>query len=201
MRFPYRIRIPLLAQGFFISSRMTRTHIGLLGAAIVLALGAGAWAMNRAPEATVPETATSTPQVATSSSEAPATKPAPIFVRAGSTDTAINASGSSVAAKVAAPELPTTATLSVDGVRFALHAAAGSTLETAMAQLRSEGRFSYATEAYPGLGAFVTEIQGRAGGSGHYWILYVNGKKSATGISSTRIRSGDVIEWKLEKSY
>jgi hypothetical protein len=94
-----------------------------------------------------------------------------------------------------------TATLVVAGVRYPLYANAGATLEEALDLLQSEGSFTYEKRTYSGLGSFVTEINGRAGDGGYYWILYVNGEKSSTGISSMRIRSGDVIEWKLEESY
>lgn len=70
-----------------------------------------------------------------------------------------------------------------------------------MDRLQTESGFVYEYRNYAGLGAFVTTINGRASTGDMVWILYVRGEKSSTGISSTRIRSGDVIEWKLEKSY
>lgn len=98
------------------------------------------------------------------------------------------------------PQTPATATLIFEGTRFPLHAPEGSSVKEAMDELVREGGFSYAYKEYTGIGAFVTEIQGRAG-TNEYWILYVNGKSADTGISATHIRPGDVIEWKLEKSY
>jgi hypothetical protein len=98
------------------------------------------------------------------------------------------------------PETPATATLVFEGTRFPIHAPEGATVKEAMDGLVREGDFTYAYKEYTGIGAFVTEIQGRAS-TNEYWILYVNGKNSDTGISATHIHPGDVIEWKLEKSY
>jgi hypothetical protein len=112
----------------------------------------------------------------------------------------VQGTGTDVAVK-SAIEAQSTAALSVDGVPYALTAPAGSTLKDAMDRLQNESGFTYAYKNYAGLGSFVTTINGRASTGDFVWILYVDGEKSSTGISSTRIRSGDVIEWKLEKSY
>lgn len=93
-----------------------------------------------------------------------------------------------------------TAVLIVDGARLPVFAPIGATLKIAMDQLEAEGSLSYSSREYGGLGAFVTEINGRTG-EDQVWILYVNGEKSSTGISATRIRSADTFEWKLEHSY
>jgi hypothetical protein len=98
------------------------------------------------------------------------------------------------------PQTPATATLVFEGIHFPLHAPEGASVKEAMDELVREGGFTYAYKEYTGIGAFVTEIQGRAG-TNEYWILYVNGKSADTGISATHIHPGDVIEWKLEKSY
>ena len=175
---------------------MARLTAGLITAIALGVLLIGGWAVlllmpSKNAPAQPTDTASSTSVTATSSSELPAPQPAPAL--AANTATSPN-----VAAKTAPAG---TATLVVSGTRYALHAPAGSTLEEAMQQLQGEGGFSYTSQEYSGLGAFVTGINGRASGQGSYWILYVNGEKSSTGISSTRIRSGDLIEWKLEKSY
>lgn len=100
-----------------------------------------------------------------------------------------------------ASEPAATATLVVDGTRYALTAPPGATLKEALDRLDAESDFAYAYRNYSGLGAFVTSINGRASTGDRYWILYVNGAKSAAGISATRIRSGDTFEWKLEAKY
>jgi hypothetical protein len=143
-------------------------------------------------------TSTTTPESASTPGEgaAPAAEPRTATVQAP----AASPSGTTVALKAA--DVPaSTATLVVDGTRYGLTAQAGATLKEAMDRLETEGGFSYDARNYAGLGAFVTHINGRASGSDQYWILYVNGAKSSTGISATRIRQGDIIEWKLEQSY
>lgn len=108
---------------------------------------------------------------------------------------------SETATALKAAEAPATATMVIEGVSFPVRAPEGATIEEAMAALKAEGALSYTLRSYSGLGAFVKEIQGKSDTSDYYWILYVNGKKSATGISATRISSGDVIEWKYEHKY
>jgi len=164
-----------------------------LGAVAILALAVGVLlfavkAHTPVPEASTNPTATTTVTVSSTTMTPSTSLPAQPIQKA------------STASTTQTPA-PATATLVVDGARFALTAPAGSTLKAAMDQLQSEGHFSYAYREYAGLGAMVTEIQGRASTNSQYWILYVNGKQSDAGISSTHLRSGDVIEWKLEKSY
>ena len=105
------------------------------------------------------------------------------------------------ASEPAPAESTATAMLIVDGVRYPLTAPAGATLKEAMDRLDAESEFSYRYRNYAGLGAFVTHINDRASTGDLVWILYVDDEKSSAGISSTRIRSGTVIEWKLEESY
>lgn len=101
------------------------------------------------------------------------------------------------AATLAAP----TATLIVEGVSHPVYAQEGASIEDAMAGLKAEGVLTYELRSYTGLGSFIKSINGKSDTSEYYWILHVNGKKSVTGISQTRISSGDVIEWKYEHKY
>lgn len=76
----------------------------------------------------------------------------------------------------------------------------GTVLE--VMQTRAEkGEFSFSGRDFPGLGFFVEEINGKRNANGYYWILYVNGTSSQTGVSQTVLSAGDVIEWKYEKGY
>lgn len=61
--------------------------------------------------------------------------------------------------------------------------------------------FSFSGRDFPGLGFFVEEINGKKNANGSYWFLYVNGTSSETGVSQTRVREGDSIEWRYEKSH
>lgn len=167
---------------------MLRTHwraFVLLGvAAVLVILGTFAWAQYGIVPATLPGAATSNE---TTLPETPTERtPSTVETRP------VIATGTEVRA---------TATLVVDGTRYALTAPEGTTLKEAMDRLASESDFSYEFRNYTGLGAFVTGINDRASTGDLVWILYINGAKSTTGISSTRIRSSDLIEWKLEKSY
>lgn len=76
----------------------------------------------------------------------------------------------------------------------------GSTVLEAMEHLRSEG-FTFEGREYPSLGFFVESINGKKASSGYYWIFYMNGKQSGTGISQTPVSGGDTIEWRLEAAY
>jgi hypothetical protein len=94
----------------------------------------------------------------------------------------------------------TVASLVVQGTHYPLTAPAGTTLQSAMDRLAAEdSSFVFTTEEYPSLGKFVTSINGKTSADGNYWFLYINGKESETGISTTIIHQGDTIEWKYEK--
>ncbi len=61
---------------------------------------------------------------------------------------------------------------------------------------------SLITQDYGGsLGIFVEEINGVKNDpqSKFYWTLYINGKRSSVGASSTIVQAGDKIEWSYEK--
>lgn len=47
-------------------------------------------------------------------------------------------------------------------------------------------------------GIFLEGIDGLKGNQENFWAIYVNGEKSATGISDIVLNEGDVIEFKYE---
>ncbi len=122
-------------------------------------------------------------------------EPAPVV------DPVVAAAPAQTSVALTVAEAPQTATLIVEGTSLAIRTPEGATLADAMAALKEAGQLDYETRSFAGLGAFVEEIQGKANTSDFVWILHVNGKKSATGISQVRISSGDVIEWKYEQKY
>jgi len=67
---------------------------------------------------------------------------------------------------------------------------------------RSADHFYFVAREYPGMGFFVEEINGLKNDNraGIYWIYYINGQSAKIGISNYIIKSGDIIEWKYEKS-
>ena len=69
-----------------------------------------------------------------------------------------------------------------------------------MTQLQNEGKINFKDKTYPGMGKFIEEINGVKNGN-KYWIYYVNNKKAEIGVSNYKIKSGDVVSWKLEDSY
>ena len=51
----------------------------------------------------------------------------------------------------------------------------------------------------PGLGEFVETIGGIAPGADEFWAFKVNGETANVGASQYVTKTGDVIEWELEK--
>ena len=93
------------------------------------------------------------------------------------------------------------ATFKVGDKIYQIDVTPNETVVDAMRSLASTSDFSYTGKDYPGLGVFVDSINGQKGENGMYWILYVNGTTSANGVSATTLKTGDVIEWKYEKSF
>ena len=91
-----------------------------------------------------------------------------------------------------------TATFNVASTSYQLSVPPSSTLETGMAMLAAQSpqQFAFTQKEFPGLGEFVESINGVPNTDHDFWFLYVNGKESSTGISTTIVHSGDVIEWR-----
>lgn len=93
-------------------------------------------------------------------------------------------------APVAAPPAPERSHIFV--------AETSGTLESIMQERRTNGLLTYTSKLYPSLGSFVESIDGRNNGGGSYWMLYINGTLSSTGVSQTQVERGDHIEWRYE---
>jgi len=93
------------------------------------------------------------------------------------------------------------ATLTIGDVAYPINIVPGMTVMDAMNSLSSTGAITYTSQEYTGLGAFIDSINGQKSGGNNYWMLYVNGTTTATGVSATTITAGDVVEWRYEKSY
>ena len=52
-------------------------------------------------------------------------------------------------------------------------------------------------QLYPGLGPFVTAIDGVAGSDSEYWALSLNGKGASVGAQELLVAPGDVVGWTL----
>ena len=76
----------------------------------------------------------------------------------------------------------------------------GSSVFDAMKEMKdaTESLFDFKYKETPGLGNFVTEINGMKGTPGKYWIYYVNNKKATIGASQYVLKEGDIIRWNQE---
>lgn len=86
--------------------------------------------------------------------------------------------------------------------QYSIQIADNSTVEAVMKAAIKKG-FSYTSTKNGSMGAFVKSIHGLSEdrSSRMYWIFYVNGSRSALGISTKKIHSQDIIEWKYEKEF
>lgn len=71
-------------------------------------------------------------------------------------------------------------------------------LYDALVQAKNTGTIYFNGKNYPGLGFFVTDIENLHGGNGQNLLYYINGKEASVGVSSYKLKDGDIIEWKLE---
>ena len=67
------------------------------------------------------------------------------------------------------------------------------------ASLKYDFSLTYTNYAY---GAFIEEIDGVRSDKNQsmYWLYYINGKLANLGVSSQKVKEGDVILWKYEKA-
>lgn len=70
-----------------------------------------------------------------------------------------------------------------------------------MAQLQKNGRINFIEKNYPGLGEFIDSINGIKNGGSRAWIYYVNDVEAQVGVSNYKLKMGDTLSWKYEKSY
>lgn len=91
--------------------------------------------------------------------------------------------------------------LSVENKTYEARIESNASVLDLMNELEGKGAFSFSGKEFPSLGFFVEEMNGKKSADGHYWILYVNGTTSQTGVSQTFLSAGDVIEWRYEKGY
>ncbi len=100
------------------------------------------------------------------------------------------------------PEARTTeGSVRIGDVRYDAKVLPGATAYDLMEAAREKG-LSFESQYFSGLGFFITSIGGteQEPGEGRYWTLYVNGQRSNLGASNYILKSGDSIEWKLEKN-
>ncbi|MBU0998870.1 DUF4430 domain-containing protein [Patescibacteria group bacterium] len=69
-----------------------------------------------------------------------------------------------------------------------------------MSKLRDEGKINFTEKNYIGMGKFIVAINGVKGNGERNWIYYVNGTLAQVGVSDYKIKQGDIVSWKYEKS-
>jgi len=160
---------------------MTYKHFGIGVLCLTFVLGAASLRSSFIhPEqvTSVATAAAANSSATTSAVDAPQNKPAPV--------TAVG--------------LQVNATISVEGKVYPLVLGNGTTALDAMRSLQESGDLTFDGQDTQSLGFFVESINGKKNADGMYWFLYVNGKSSDTGVSSTRLNPGDAVEWKYEKN-
>ena len=68
----------------------------------------------------------------------------------------------------------------------------------ALVQAKNQEQILFDGKNYPGLGFFVTNIGTLHSGNRKNLLYYINGKKATVGVSSYKLKDGDIIDWKLE---
>ena len=69
-----------------------------------------------------------------------------------------------------------------------------------MNTLQKEGKINFTEKNYTGMGKFIESINGVQNNSNQSWIYYVNGTEAQVGVSNYKIKAGDIVSWKYEKS-
>ena len=92
--------------------------------------------------------------------------------------------------------------LTVDDKKYETSIKEGSTVFNAMEKIKNESTpdniFDFKYTSNIGLGNFITEINGKYGTPGKYWIYYVNNEKASIGVSNYILKEGDIINWSQE---
>ena len=69
-----------------------------------------------------------------------------------------------------------------------------------MEKLQAEGKINFTEENYVSMGEFIEGINGIKNSENQSWIYYVNGVEAQVGVSNYKIKNGDIVSWKYEKS-
>ncbi|MBI3888914.1 DUF4430 domain-containing protein [Candidatus Nomurabacteria bacterium] len=69
-----------------------------------------------------------------------------------------------------------------------------------MDKLRSEKKINFTEKEYTGMGKFIDSINEIKNNNSMSWIYYVNGVEASVGVSNYKIKIGDMVSWKYEKS-
>jgi hypothetical protein len=83
-----------------------------------------------------------------------------------------------------------------------IEAVSGNTVLEVLQSLDQEDqRLLLAIKEYSGLGILVESMYGKTNGTGdEYWQYFVNGAMPQIGADKLKLKEGDAIEWRFEKS-
>lgn len=92
--------------------------------------------------------------------------------------------------------------LEVSDKKYETEVKEGSSVFEAMEKIKNDSvmdnSFDFKYKETPGLGNFITEINGMKGAPGKYWIYYINNEKATIGASKFILKQGDIIRWNQE---
>lgn len=88
--------------------------------------------------------------------------------------------------------------LEINNKKYETQIVEGESVFDFMKKLKAEGKITFESKKYPGMGEFIESINGIKNGEQN-WIYYVNGEKANIGISNYKLKSGDTIKWEYEK--
>lgn len=94
----------------------------------------------------------------------------------------------------------TITTLQINGISYADNITEKMSVYDFMSILRTEGKINFTEQNYIGMGEFIKSINDTSNSNSLVWIYYVNGVEAQVGVSNYKIKPGDVVSWKYEKS-
>lgn len=91
-------------------------------------------------------------------------------------------------------------TLEINGVDYKDEIAAEISVYDFMSKLKNEGKINFTEKYYAVMGELIISINGIKNNNNQSWIYYVNGVEAQVGVSNYKIKYGDTVSWKYEKS-
>lgn len=106
---------------------------------------------------------------------------------------------------IISPEIPTKhdenlipVTIIIGKTKYAENIPINSSAFDAMTLLAADKKITLTDKYYPGLGNFISEINGIKNENGFYWTFYINNTYSLVGASTLILARGDTVEWRYE---
>jgi hypothetical protein len=79
-----------------------------------------------------------------------------------------------------------------------LNTKAGNSFYEALVEAREKNLIDFAGQNYPALGFFLTDIGSLHSDNDKDLMYYINGKEAYLGVSSYKLKDGDILKWQLE---